>query len=174
MTVMTNEDPADPSVHEPKPVYVVWAENGNCIMWTANKAQAEACAEQHDRPMRELHDQAVVMQQAQEVLELRTLLDRLRFALGDGDRKLTNSQLVRRAHELAQKAMKWDDWSDAQTRLDAEMPMGWAFVIQCSPEDWDLYLTDADGERVQFDHDCDTAAQAMNSAVDHARKAVGA
>lgn len=29
MTVMTNEDPADPSAHEPKPVYVVWAESGN-------------------------------------------------------------------------------------------------------------------------------------------------
>lgn len=105
---------------------------------------------------------------------LHGLVDRLRFALGDGERKLTDSQLARRAHELAQKAIKWDDWSDAQTRLDADMPEGWAFVIQCSPGDWDLYLTDADGERVQFDHDCETAAQAMNNAVDHARKAVGA
>ena len=60
MTVMTNEDPADPSAHEPKPVYVVWAESGNCIMWTTNKAQAEACAEKHERPMRTLYDQDVV------------------------------------------------------------------------------------------------------------------
>lgn len=60
MTVMTNEDPADPSAHEPKPVYVVWAESGNCIMWTTNKAQAECCAQEHKRPMRELFDQAVV------------------------------------------------------------------------------------------------------------------
>lgn len=109
-----------------------------------------------------------------EAARIHGLIDRLRFALGDGDRKLTDSQLVRRGHELAQKAMKWDDWSDAQTRIEADMPGGWAFVIQCSPDDWDLYLTDADGERVQFDHDGETLAQAMNSAVDHARKAVGA
>ena len=58
MTTFNNEDPADPSVHEPKPAaYVVWAENGNCIMWTTNKAQAEACAKKHQRPMRELYDQ---------------------------------------------------------------------------------------------------------------------
>lgn len=68
MTVMTNEDPADPSAHEPKPVYVVWAENGNCIMWTTNKAQAEACAQKHERPMRTLHDLAY---QAEEIAELR-------------------------------------------------------------------------------------------------------
>ena len=71
MTVMTNEDPADPSAHEPKPVYVVWAENGNCIMWTTNKAQAEACAQKHERPMRTLHDQDVVAYQAEEIAELR-------------------------------------------------------------------------------------------------------
>lgn len=61
MTTLNNEDPADPSVHEPKPAaYVVWAENGNCIMWTTNKAQAKECAEKHQRPMRELYDQDVV------------------------------------------------------------------------------------------------------------------
>ena len=77
MTVMSNEDPADPSVHEPKPVYVVWAENGNCIMWTTNKAQAEACAEKHKRPMRELFDQAVVAHKDVEIQELQALSDRL-------------------------------------------------------------------------------------------------
>lgn len=61
MTTFNGEDPADPSVHEPKPTaFVVWAENGNCIMWTTNKAQAQACAEKHQRPMRELYDQDVV------------------------------------------------------------------------------------------------------------------
>lgn len=61
MTTLNNEDPADPSVHEPKPTaYVVWAENGNCIMWTTNKAQAKECAERYQRPMRELYDQDVV------------------------------------------------------------------------------------------------------------------
>lgn len=61
MTTLNNEDPADPSVHEPKPAaYVVWAENGNCIMWTTNKAQAKECAEKYQRPMRELYDQDVV------------------------------------------------------------------------------------------------------------------
>lgn len=174
MTTLNDEDPADPSVHEPKPVYVVWAENGNCIMWTTNKAQAESCAEQHDRPMRELHDQAVVMQQAQEIRELRTLLDRLRFALGDPDRALTDSQLTRRTHELRQKASKWDDWHEAQNRIETDMPEGWAFVLQCSPGDWDLYLTNPDGEHVEFDRDCDNTAQLMNSAVDHARAAAGA
>lgn len=71
MTVMTNEDPADPSAHEPKPVYVVWAESGNCIMWTTNKAQATECAEKHQRPMRTLYDQDVVAHQAEEIAELR-------------------------------------------------------------------------------------------------------
>jgi len=61
MTTLNNGDPADPSVHEPKPAaYVVWAENGNCIMWTTNKTQAQACASKHERPMRELYDQDVV------------------------------------------------------------------------------------------------------------------
>lgn len=61
MTTLENEDPADPSVHEPKPsAYVVWAKNGNCIMWTTKKDQAEACAKEHKRPMRELYDQDVV------------------------------------------------------------------------------------------------------------------
>ncbi len=50
-----------PALHEPKPTaYVVWAENGNCIMWTTNKAQARVCAERYQRPMRELYDQDVV------------------------------------------------------------------------------------------------------------------
>jgi hypothetical protein len=61
MSTLTNEDPADPRPHEPKPAaYVVWAENGNCIMWTTNKAQALACAAKYERPMRELYDQDVV------------------------------------------------------------------------------------------------------------------
>lgn len=61
MTVMNGEDPADPSVHEPQPAaFVVWAENGDCILWTRNKGQAEACAKEHKRPMRELYDQDVV------------------------------------------------------------------------------------------------------------------
>ena len=75
------------------------------------------------------------------------LVVRLRFALGDGDGKLTDSQLARRAYELSQKARNWDDWHEAQNRIEAEMPEGWAFVVQCSPGDWDVYLTDPDGER---------------------------
>lgn len=99
------------------------------------------------------------------------LVERLRFALGDGARKLTDSQLVRRAHELQQKATKWDEWHEAQNRVETEMPQGWAFVIQCSPGDWDLYLTDPDGERIDYDRDCETLAQQMNAAVDEARAA---
>lgn len=99
------------------------------------------------------------------------LLVRLRFALGDPEQTLTGPQLTRRAHELRQKAAKWDDWSNAQTRLESDMPEGWAFVLQCSPGDWDLYLTNPDGEHVDFDRDCDTAAAVMNSAVEHARAA---
>lgn len=96
---------------------------------------------------------------------------RLRYALGDSDGKLTTSQLTRRAYELFQKAAKWDEWHEAQNRVETEMPEGWAFVIQCSPGDWDVYLTDPDGERVNYDRDCDTLAQQMNSAVDEARAA---
>lgn len=98
-------------------------------------------------------------------------LERLRFALGDGEGKLTASQLTRRAYELFQKAAKWDEWHEAQNRVETEMPEGWAFVIQCSPGDWDVYLTDPDGERIDYDRDCDTLAQQMNSAVDEARAA---
>ncbi len=100
---------------------------------------------------------------------LREELHRLRYALGDGEGKLNTSQLVRRAYKLSQKAAKWDDWCEAQNRVETEMPSGWAFVIQCSPGDWDLYLTDPDGERVNYDRDCDTLAQQMNAAVDEAR-----
>ena len=106
-----------------------------------------------------------LMTQAAEALE------RLRYALGDGEGKLTASQLTRRAYELSQKAAKWDEWHEAQNRVETEMPEGWAFVIQCSPGDWDLYLTNPDGERVPYDRDCDTLAQQMSSAVDHARAA---
>lgn len=98
-------------------------------------------------------------------------LTRLRFALGDPDGKLNAAQLTRRAYELFQKAAKWDEWHEAQNRVETEMPQGWAFVIQCSPGDWDVYLTDPDGERVNYDRDCDTLAQQMNAAVDEARAA---
>ena len=98
-------------------------------------------------------------------------LTRLRFALGDPDCKLNASQLTRRAYELFQKAAKWDEWHEAQNRVETEMPQGWSFVIQCSPGDWDLYLTDPDGERIDYDRDCDTLAQRMNAAVDEARAA---
>lgn len=114
---------------------------------------------------------------AREAMATRTpgydLLVRLRFALGDGDNKLTSSQLVRRGYELHQKAAKWDEWHEAQNRVETEMPEGWAFVIQCSPGDWDLYLTNPDGDRVPYDRDCDTLAQQMSSAVDHARATSG-
>lgn len=103
--------------------------------------------------------------------QLREDLRRLRYALGDHDSKLTASQLTRSAHELCQKAAKWDEWHEAQTRVEAEMPDGWAFVIQCSPGDWDTYLTDPDGERISYDRDCDTLAQQMISAIDEARAA---
>ena len=101
----------------------------------------------------------------------RDALHRLRYALGDGDAKLSTAQLVRRAYELFQKAAKWDAWAEAQNRVEAEMPPGWSFVIQCSPGDWDAYLTDDDGDHVSFDSDCDTLAQKMNDAIDHARAA---
>ena len=109
--------------------------------------------------------------QAAEVQRLRAAAERLRYALGDGEGKLNVSQLTRRAYELFQKAAKWDDWHEAQNRVETEMSEGWAFVIQCSPGDWDTYLTNPDGERVSHRDDCDTLAQQMHSAVDVARAA---
>lgn len=96
-------------------------------------------------------------------------LERLRYALGDGEGKLTASQLTRRAYELFQKAAKWDEWHEAQNRVETEMPEGWAFFIQCSPGDWDTYLTNPDGERVHFDRGCDSLASQMDSAIEEAR-----
>ena len=115
--------------------------------------------------------QAATAQQAAEVQRLRADAERLRYALGDAERKLNVSQLTRRAYELFEKAAKWDDWHEAQNRVETEMPEGWAFVIQCSPGDWDTYLTNPDGERVSHRDDCDTLAQQMHSAVDVARAA---
>ena len=102
------------------------------------------------------------------------LLTRLRFALGDPDGKLTDSQLTRRAHEVRQKADRWDDWHEAQNEIETAMPQGWRFVLDCSPGDWSLDLVDPDGNHVQFDHDCDTTAQMMRSAIACAREKAGA
>lgn len=99
------------------------------------------------------------------------LLERLRYALGDSNGHLTESDLVHRGHELHRKAALWDDWEAAQNRVETEMPEGWAFVIQCSPGDWDAYLTDPDGERIPFDHGCESLASQMDSAVEEARAA---
>lgn len=115
--------------------------------------------------------EAATAQQAQELQALRADAERLRYALGDSEGKLNASQLTRRAYELFQKAAQWNDWCGAQNRVETDMPEGWAFVIQCSPGDWDTYLTDPDGERVSHRDDCDTLAQQMNSAVDVARAA---
>lgn len=101
------------------------------------------------------------------------LLTRLRFALGDPDGKLTASQLTRRAHEVHQKARKWDDWCEAQTSIETEMPEGWRFVMDCSPGDWSLDLVDPDGNHVQFDHDTDSTAQMIHSAIECAREKAG-
>lgn len=96
---------------------------------------------------------------------------RVRWALGDGDGKLNTSQLVARAYDLFGKAAKWSEWDEAQGRVDTEMPDGWAFVIQCSPGDWDLYLTNPDGDRVEFDGGCEPLAVQLNEAIDAARGA---
>lgn len=97
MTVMTNEDPADPSAHELKPVYVVWAESGNCIMWTTNKAQAEACAEKHERPMRTLYDQDVVALKDVEIFGLNSSIGHLGSLVDEA------RELLERVRELAAK-----------------------------------------------------------------------
>ena len=81
---------------------------------------------------------------------LRKDLLRLRYALGDVEEKLSVSQLTRRAYELSNKAKKWDEWAEAQERIESEMPPGWSFVIQCSPGDWSLSLTDPDGDPIDF------------------------
>lgn len=109
--------------------------------------------------------------QASENETLRKDLLRLRYALGDGEEKLSVSQLTRRAYELANKSKKWDEWAEAQERIESEMPPGWSFVIRCSPGDWSLSLTDPDGEPIDFNGDCDTLAQKMNAAIDEARAA---
>ena len=98
------------------------------------------------------------------------LLKRLRFALGDPDGKLSASQLTRRAHELRQKAARWDDWHEAQNEIETQMPQGWRFVLDCSPGDWSLDLLDPDGNRVGFDTDCDSTAQMIRSAIECARE----
>jgi len=98
------------------------------------------------------------------------LLNRLRFALGDPDCKLTESQLVRRGHEVRQKADKWDAWAEAQTEIETQMPQGWRFVLDCSPGDWDLYLADPDGNHVEFCRDCDNTAQMILSAIETAKE----
>jgi hypothetical protein len=101
------------------------------------------------------------------------LLERLRFALGDPDGKLTASQLARRAHEMRQKAARWDDWHEAQNSIETEMPQGWRFVLDCSPGDWSLDLLDPDGNRVDFDTDCDSTAQMIRSAIACAKQKAG-
>jgi hypothetical protein len=101
------------------------------------------------------------------------LLTRLRFALADPECKLTASQLTRRAHEIHQKAAKWDDWHEAQNNIETQMPQGWRFVLDCSPGDWSLDLVDPDGNHVEFDHDCDSTAQMIRSAISCAREKAG-
>jgi hypothetical protein len=104
--------------------------------------------------------------------DLPALLERLRFALGDPDGTLTDSQLVRRGHELRQKAAKWETWTEALDEIETQMPEGWRFVLDCSPGDWSLSLLDPDGNDVEFDRDCDNTAQMINSAIETARAAV--
>jgi len=103
-----------------------------------------------------------------EVQALNDLITRLRFALGDPDGKMNDAQLTRRAHEVHQKADKWDDWHEAQNEIETKMPEGWRFVLDCSPGDWSLDLVDPDGNHVEFDHDCDSTAQMIRSAIDAA------
>jgi len=102
--------------------------------------------------------------------DLLGLVTRLRYALDDPDCKLTQSQLTHRVHELRQKAARWDDWCNAQARIEQEMPQGWRFVFDCSPGDWGLSLFDPDGNDVEFDRDHDSVAQAISSAISCARK----
>lgn len=97
------------------------------------------------------------------------LIERLREALGDGEEPLPVSQLCRRAHELRQKAAALDDWHSAMDEVENNMPAGWAFQIRMSPGDWDMSLCDPDGKEVPFDHDGDTLAQAVRSAIETAR-----
>ena len=92
----------------------------------------------------------------------------VQYALGDTDRKLTPSQLTRRAHEFRQKADRWDEWCEAQNRVEKDMPQGWRVVLEMSPGDWSIYLEDPDFERVEFDQDYDTTAQRIHSAVEAA------
>ena len=99
------------------------------------------------------------------------LLTRLRFTLNDAEKKLTDSQLVRRAHELAQKARNWDEWDDAQTAIEEQMPEGWSVVLNCSPGDWSIDLIDPEGERVQFEQGCYSTAEIIHSAIRAARAA---
>lgn len=99
---------------------------------------------------------------------------RIRFALGDPDGSMTLAQLTRHADLLRQKAASWDVWSQAQGRVEKEMPKGWAVSIQCSPGDWDLWLSDPEGERVDFSHDdSETMAEVINEAINAARKVAG-
>lgn len=107
--------------------------------------------------------------QQSQVADLSVLVDRLRFALGDTNCKLTHSQLVRRAYALSGKAREWDEWKDAQEQIETEMPEGWRLVMDCSPGDWSLDLIDPDGAYVDFDHDWDSTAKMIGSAIERAK-----
>lgn len=118
MTVMTNEDPADPSAHELKPVYVVWAESGNCIMWTTNKAQAEACAEKHERPMRTLYDQDVVALKDVEIFGLNSSIGHLGSLVDEARELLAEAmRAMKSLHEAATPDESTED-------IDATIPGG--------------------------------------------------
>jgi replicative superfamily II helicase len=71
MPTASKEDCVAPELHEATAAaYVVWADNGNCLMWTTSQAQAEACAAKHQRPMRKLYDQDEVIALNKRVAEL--------------------------------------------------------------------------------------------------------
>lgn len=101
------------------------------------------------------------------------LLQRLRDALGDGDKTLPDSHLCRRAHELRQKAARLDDWHAAMDEVENSMPAGWAIELRMSPGDWDISLLDRDHKDVPFDRGSDTMAQAIRSAIETARSMEG-
>lgn len=95
----------------------------------------------------------------------------IRRAMGDYAGEMSEAQLVYEISQAHGKAKKWDEWAEVQNEVEAEMPEGWSVELRMSPGDWDICLFDPDHSSVSFDRDCDTTAQTIRSAIDHAIEA---
>jgi hypothetical protein len=116
---MSDKTPAALSECEPKIVYVVWAESGNCIMWTKSKRQADECGAKYGRPVRTLCDPDDPVATAKEVQRLNEHLharnDALRLAVSDMSAVM--SRMVASIGHMDKLARNWEpDHSSGEDR----------------------------------------------------------